>query len=271
MPVDLDGVVMAHGMNLVLIAEIAKLLILFLIHVTQILVKMAGFVLMENVFAPFTVEENIVKIAGDATLIHAKMEEPVTKVPVLVLQTLLDQNVNIKLTSVIQTHAMDKIVPMEYVLANLNALEKTAKIAKKTHVSQTHAKMEELAPMERVSAQLASREGSVKHMTLVSQTHAKMEELAPMERVSAQLASREGSVKHMTLVSQTHAKMEELAPMERVSAQLASRETSVKHPVKHPTLVSQTHAKMEELAKMEIVLANRAARERSVKNANHAL
>ena len=33
----------------------------------------------------------------DATLIHAKMEEPVTKVPVLVLQTLLDQNVNIKL------------------------------------------------------------------------------------------------------------------------------------------------------------------------------
>jgi len=200
MLVDLDGVVMAHGMNLVLIAEIAKLLILFLIHVTQILVKMAGFVLMENVFAPFTVEENIVKIAGDATLIHAKMEEPVTKVPVLVLQTLLDQNVNIKLTSVIQTHAMDKIVPMEYVLANLNALEKTAKIAKKTHVSQTHAKMEELAPMERVSAQLASRETSVKHPvkhpTLVSQTHAKMEELAKMEIVLANRAARERSVKN---------------------------------------------------------------------------
>ena len=33
----------------------------------------------------------------------------------------------------------------------------------KTHVSRTHAKMEELAPMERVSAHLASRERSVKH------------------------------------------------------------------------------------------------------------
>merc|ERR1719284_2205862 len=196
---------MAQCTKLVLIAENAILLILFLTHAVQILVK---------------------------------MEAPVKKVPVLVLQTLLDQNVNIKLTNVIQTHAMDKIVPMEYVLVNLVALERTAKLAIKTRVSQIHAKMEEVAPMERVSAQLASREGNVKHMTLVSQTHAKMEELAPMERVSVQLASRETSVKHPvkhpTLVSQTHAKMEDLAPMERVSAQLAFRETSVKHPVKHP-------------------------------------
>ena len=33
----------------------------------------------------------------------------------------------------------------------------------KIHVSQIHAKMEELAPMERVRANLASRERSVKH------------------------------------------------------------------------------------------------------------
>merc|ERR1712126_671199 len=113
---------------------------------------------------------------------------------------------------------------------------------------------EELAPMERVNAQLASREGSVKHPTLVSQTHAKTEELAPMESVSAQLASREGSVKHPTLVSQTHAKMEELAPMESVNAQLASRERSVKHPMEAPTWEQHVVEKKEFLILVLVIV-----------------
>jgi len=78
----------------VLIAQIVELLILCLRHVILILVKMVGIVMMENVLAPFTVKENDVKNAGDATLIHAKMEVLVTKVTVIVHQTLLDQNVN---------------------------------------------------------------------------------------------------------------------------------------------------------------------------------
>jgi len=201
-------------------------------HVVLIRVKMEGLVMMENVLVPFTVKEKHVKFAGAAILIHAKMEAPVSKlVVVIVHQTLLDQNVKRKLTSVIQIHAMDKNVPMEYVNANLVALENTAKIA-----------------------------------TLVFQTHVKMEAIVTMASVLVHLDFLESIVKQRTHVSRTHAKMEELAPMERVSAHLASRERSVKH----PTLVSQTHAKMEELAKMVIVLANLAVRERIVKNAIQA-